>query len=111
MAAQTTSLNLAYPTGVDTRACQNIVVVNCLMKAAFGDPQVHHRLHASPVFQAGINALNPDLPGFVQDEATRNIIMIGCLHMIDATAALLKFARENGIQMVPQNPYDSAPQP
>jgi hypothetical protein len=34
------------------------------------------------------------------NESSRDIIMVGCLHMIDATAALLKFARENNIQIV-----------
>ncbi len=101
MAAQTTSLYLAHTAGVDSQDRQSRIVVNCLMKAAFGDPQVHYRLHASPVFQAGINALNPGLPGYVEDDATRDIIMIGCLHMIDATAALLKYARENDIHLVP----------
>jgi hypothetical protein len=100
MAAQTTLINLAIQTGDELPARQREAVMDYLMKVAFGDPQVHYRVHASPNFRAGFNALNPDLPDFVQDEATRNIIMIGCLHMIDATAALLKFARDNDIQIV-----------
>ncbi len=96
MAAQAT------PTGENYPARQCKAVMNHLMKIAFGDPQVHHRVHASPDFRAGCNALNPEMPGFIEDEATRNIIMIGCLHMIDATAALLKFARENNIPITPQ---------
>lgn len=102
MAAQTTPMDLAYQTGKTNSSRQRRAVVDYLMKAAFGDPQVHHRVHASPAFQAGLAALNPDQPSFVQDEATRTIIMIGCLHMIDETAALLRFARENNIQIVPK---------
>ena len=101
MAAQTTLNHLADPTGGEApHDRQRRLVKNHLMKVAFGDPQVHYRMHASPDFRAGFDALDPNLPGFVQDEATRNVIMIGCLHLIDATAALLRFARENDIQMV-----------
>jgi hypothetical protein len=109
MAAQMISLNLANPADAETQSRQRRVVANSLMKAAFGDPQVYRRLLASADFRAGYDALNPDLPGFVQEEAMRNIIMVGCLHMIDTTAALLKFARENELQMVPK--IQSASQP
>lgn len=101
MAAQTTTYSLADPTSGETPYDrQRRLVRNYLMKVAFGDPQVHYRVHASPDFRAGFDALDPSQPAFVPDEATRNIIMIGCLHLIDSTAALLKFARENDIQIV-----------
>ncbi|RPH68844.1 hypothetical protein EHM76_07510 [bacterium] len=97
MAAQTTLWKPANPTGDAPIARQHKAVMNHLMKAAFGDPQVHHRLCSSPDFRSGLNALDPDLPGFIEDEGTRNMIMIGCMHMIDATTALLKYARENDL--------------
>jgi hypothetical protein len=96
MAAQIT---LWTRTGESPKACQRQAVMNHLMKAAFGDPQVHHRVHASPDFRAALAALDPDLPDFVQDEGARNMIMIGCLHVIDLTAALLKYARENDLRL------------
>ncbi len=82
---------------------QRQAVMNHLMKAAFGDPQVHYRMHASRDFRAALNALDPDLPGFVEDEGARNMIMIGCLHVIDITTELLKFARENDLRPLPSN--------
>jgi hypothetical protein len=103
MAAQPTPISLADPTACEAPYDrQRRLVKNYLMKIAFGDPQVHHRMHASADFLAGFNALDPNLPGFIPDEATRNVIMIGCLHMIDTTAALLRYARENDIQIVPK---------
>ncbi|RPJ50030.1 MAG: hypothetical protein EHM21_05845 [Chloroflexi bacterium] len=80
---------------------QQQAVMNHLMKAAFGDPQVHHRVHASPDFRAALNALDPGMPEFIPDEGARNMIMIGCLHVIDITAALLKYARENDLRLAP----------
>lgn len=103
MAAQTTLITLAdTPSGEAPYDRQRRLVRNYLMKVAFGDPQVHYRVHASPDFRAGFNALDPNLPGFIQDEATRNVIMIGCLHLINSTAALLKFARDNDVQIIPK---------
>jgi hypothetical protein len=96
MATLTTSWTLVGDPPEDR---QRKMVINHLMKSAFGDPQVHHRMHASPDFRAALNALDPDLPGFVQDEGARNMIMIGCLHLLDVTTALLKFARENDIHL------------
>ncbi len=96
MAAQTTSWNRMVES---PNARQRQAVMNHLMKTAFGDPQVHRRVQASPDFRAALAALDPDQPGFVQDEGARNMIMIGCLHVIDSTAALLKFARENDIHL------------
>ncbi len=114
MAAQTTLWNPANTTGgadynggaygAGHKARQRQAVVNYLMKAAFGDPQVHYRVHASPDFAAGLNALDPNLPCFVEDEGARNMIMIGCMHMIDATTALLKYARENELRLAPYGP-------
>ncbi len=97
MAAQTTSWNR---TAELPQARQRQAVMNHLMKAAFGDPQVHYRMHASPDFRAALNALDPEQPGFIQDEGARNILMVGCLHVIDITAELLKFARENDLRLV-----------
>ncbi len=96
MAAQTTSWTR---TGDSPQTRQQKRVLNHLMKTAFGDPQVHSRVHASPDFRAALNALDPVQPDFIQDEGARNMIMIGCLHVIDVTAALLRYARENGIQL------------
>ncbi len=98
MAALTTTWDQIAPSP-DNR--QRQAVMNHLMKAAFGDPQVHYRMHASRDFRAALNALNPDLPGFVADEGARNMIMIGCLHVIDITTALLKYARDNDLRLAP----------
>jgi hypothetical protein len=98
MAAQTTLWNR---TAQSPQTRQRQAVMNHLMKAAFGDPQVHYRVHDHPDFRAALNALDPDLPDFIADEGARNMIMIGCLHVIDITAALLKFAKENDLWLGP----------
>ncbi len=98
MAAQITTWILTDSTP-ETR--QRQAVMDHLMTCAFGDPQVHHRVQASPDFRAALSALDPELPGFILDESVRNMIMIGCLHVIDITAALLKYARENNLRLAP----------
>lgn len=83
------------------KARQCSAVVNHLMKTAMGDPQVHKRLRANPEFQSALKALDPQQPDFIHDDDLRNVIQAGCLHMIDSTAALLRFARENNLKIVP----------
>jgi hypothetical protein len=97
MAAKTTARNRIAES---TYTRQRQAVMDHLMKAAFGDPQVHYRMHASPDFRAALKALDPDLPQFLQDEGARNMLMIGCLHVIDVTAEVLKYARENDLRLV-----------
>ncbi len=104
MAANSISLTLASPPhSSEPDARQRRMVMNYLMKVAFGDPQVHYRVHASPDFRAALNALDPSQPDFVADEGARNMIMIGCLHVIDITTELLKFARENDMRLPQPN--------
>jgi hypothetical protein len=76
---------------------QYTAVMNHLMKTAFGNTQVYHRVRANTNFRAGLQAIDPGLPGFIEDEDLRDIIQTGCLYLIDLTAILLKLTREGKI--------------
>ena len=45
-------------------------------------------------FQVGLDSIDPDSPRYIKEEAIRNIIVIGLLHMIDCANELISMGFE-----------------
>ncbi len=100
MLMQTMPWKEVHPANDGARRSRQREAVNLyLMNVSFGNPQVYRRVQANLDFQAGMKALDPEQPGFIEEENLRNLIQTACLHLIDVTAALLKFAKENNMRI------------
>ncbi len=84
---------------IRNKARQHTVVSEHFIRAAMAEPRIARLLRANADFQTALQALDPAQPVFVDDDHLRNVIQSGCLHMIDLTTAVVKFAREIQVQV------------